>query len=67
MLKPVEELSAEFQSATTILDGGWSGTFGDLAVKLGRTTRSALLAVRMVASYLARHPTWDASLVYKRS
>ena len=66
MLKPVVELSTEFQNATAILDGGWSGTFGELAVKLGRTTRSALLAVRMVASYLARHPNWDASVVHKR-
>lgn len=66
MLKPAHELSSEFQCATAILDGGWRGTFGDLAVMLGRTSRSALLAVRMVASYAVRHPGWDDGSVYKK-
>jgi hypothetical protein len=67
MLKTVDELSSEFQNATAILDSGWSGTYGDLAVKLGRTSRSALLAVRMVRSYVVRHPSWNASAGYKKN
>jgi hypothetical protein len=68
MLKATEECSWEFNETTRLLDPGsdWRGTFGELAVKLGMTSRSALLAVRLVASYARRHPTWDTSRVYKK-
>ena len=64
-MKPLNELSREYQRTDQLLGSGWSGSFGELAQKLGRTTRSALLAVRMVNSYRARHPDWDSSLVYR--
>lgn len=67
MLRAADECSWEFQEATRLLDDGWSGTFGELAVKLNRTPRSALLAVRMVNSYARRHPNWNRSKVYKKT
>jgi len=65
-LRHYTELSDEYLHTEAILSSNWSGTFGDLAIKLGRTSRSALLAVRMVQSYARNHPAWNSSKVYSK-
>ena len=63
-LRKHNALSREYHAAEQLLDSGWTGTFGDLAVKLGRTSRSALLAVRIYRSYRRRHPNDNGTKVY---
>ncbi|QDT91730.1 hypothetical protein Pan161_33930 [Gimesia algae] len=65
-LRSNRQLSKEYHIAKQLLDAGWSGTFGQLAVALGRTTRSALLAVRLTRSYHRRHPAWNSTAVYRQ-
>ena len=59
-------LSWEYNETQRLLDGGWTGTYGDLAIKLGRTSRSALLAWRMYRAYQDRHPNDNGLTVYPR-
>ncbi|QDV52287.1 hypothetical protein [Gimesia fumaroli] len=61
------KVSDEYLQSEAILGTGWRGSFGELAVKLGRTTRSALLAVRMVQAYQKTNPGWNPANVYRVS
>ena len=66
MLKATNECSWKFQETTNLLDNGWHGTYGQLAVRLQRTSRSVLLAVRMVQAYALRNPAWPRSRVHRQ-
>lgn len=66
-MTPYTQVSEEYLYTEAILGSGWSGSFGDLAVKLGRSTRSALLAVRMVQAYQKTNPGWNSATVYRVS
>ena len=58
MLAPKNRLSRAYHAAAGLLDGGWSGTYGDLAVAIGRTRRSGRIVGRLVKGYARRNPTW---------
>lgn len=55
---PATSLSAAYQHVERLLDDGWSGTYGDLAVAVGRTRKSGRIIGRLVKSYALRHPGW---------
>jgi alkylated DNA nucleotide flippase Atl1 len=67
MLTPRHKLSPEYHSVAGLLNGGWSGTYGDLAVSIGRSPRSGRVVGRLVKSYARRHPAWCHDQVYSKS
>ena len=64
-LRRLDDTSVEFRHAYNLLASGWSGTYGQLATLLGRSSRSALLSLRVAESYARRTPGWDRSRVHK--
>lgn len=62
-MKPENQLSQTYQAVKSLLDFGWSGTYGDLAVAVGRTRRSGRIIGRLVKGYAKRHSTWPHSRV----
>jgi alkylated DNA nucleotide flippase Atl1 len=66
MLRPVSQLSNEYHAVKGLLDGGWVGSYGDLAVTIGRSPRSGRVIGRLVKSYARRHPNWPHGHVYAR-
>ena len=42
-----------------LLAGGWRGTYGQLAVAIGRTAKSGRVIGNLVRGYAKRNPTWD--------
>lgn len=58
MLTPVHRLSGAYHAVAGLLNGGWSGTYGSLAVAIGRTPRSGRIIGRLVKGYARRHPGW---------
>lgn len=57
-MKSSHLLSETYQAVEDLLDSGWSGTYGDLAVEVGRSRRSGRVIGRLVKSYALRHPGW---------
>jgi alkylated DNA nucleotide flippase Atl1 len=51
-------LSETYHAVEKVLDGGWSGTYGDLAEKVGRSRRSGRVIGRLVRGYAKRHAAW---------
>ena len=66
MLAPLNRLSREYHSVASLLRGGWSGTYGDLAVEIGRSRRSGRVVGRLVRGYARRHPQWPHERVYSK-
>jgi alkylated DNA nucleotide flippase Atl1 len=66
-MKPESELSREYHQVKAILDGGWKGTYGDLAVCIGRSRRAGRIIGRLVKSYARRHPNWDHNNVVTKA
>jgi len=66
MLAPLNRLSQEYHAVAGLLSGGWSGTYGDLAVTIGRTRRSGRVIGRLVRGYARRHPAWPHERVYSK-
>jgi len=62
-MKAEHLLSPTYQTVKSLLDGTWSGTYGDLAVAVGRTRRSGRIIGRLVKGYAKRHPAWPHSRV----
>lgn len=60
---PSNFLSSTYQAVEALLDSGWSGTYGDLAVAVGRSRRSGRIIGRLVKSYALRHSAWPHSRV----
>jgi len=62
------QFSSTYHAVENILDSGWSGTYGDLCVKVGRTRRSGRIIGRLVKGYAKRHPKWPHdNVVSKRT
>jgi len=58
MIRPLHQLSPEFHAVARLLDNGWSGTYGNLATAIGRSTKSGRVIGRLVKGYARRHPRW---------
>lgn len=67
MLKPLNALSSEYHAVAGLLDHGWSGTYGDLAVTIGRSPKSGRVIGRLVKGYARRNPAWPHNRVYTKS
>lgn len=61
-----EILSATYRKVEKLLDQGWSGTYGDLAVAVGRSAKSGRVIGRLVKGYAERHPEWPNERVYRK-
>jgi hypothetical protein len=61
-----EALSATYQRIKKLLDQGWSGTYGDLAVAVGHSAKSGRVIGRLVKGYAKRHPEWPNERVYRK-
>jgi alkylated DNA nucleotide flippase Atl1 len=66
MSKPLHQLSRDFHAVAALLDNGWSGTYGDLAVAIGRTARSGRVIGRLVKGYARRHLSWPHARVFSK-
>jgi hypothetical protein len=66
MLAPVNRLSQEYHAVAGLLNGGWTGTYGDLAVAIGRSRRSGRVVGRLVRGYARRHTNWPHTNVYSK-
>jgi hypothetical protein len=66
MLAPLNHLSPEYHAVAGLLDGGWTGTYGSLAVAVGRSRRSGRIIGRLVKGYARRHPNWPHERVYTK-
>jgi hypothetical protein len=66
MLTPYRKLSSAYKQVEGLLDAGWSGEYGALAVAIGRSRRSGKVIVRLVRGYGERHPNWDHSRAYAK-
>ena len=66
-MKPVSKLSPTYRDVAQVLDSGWSGTYGDLAVRIGRSSRSGRIIGQLVKSYARRHPDWSHDNVYSKA
>ena len=62
-MRPERELSREYHQVKAILLGGWRGTYGSLAVCIGRSRRAGRVIGRLVKSFARRHPAWDHTAV----
>ena len=51
-------MSATYQRVEALLDAGWRGTYGDLAVAVGLAPKAGRVAGRLVKAYARRHPLW---------
>lgn len=67
MLKPQSQLSGAYHSVKQLLDGGWSGEYGDLAAAIGRSRKSGRVVGRLVKGYARRHPNWPHERVYTKA
>jgi alkylated DNA nucleotide flippase Atl1 len=66
MLAPLQKLSPAYHALAGVLNGGWSGTYGDLAVAIGRSRRSGRIVGRLVKGYARRHPSWPHDRVVSK-
>jgi alkylated DNA nucleotide flippase Atl1 len=66
-MKSLSELSIEYRAVADLLGNGWSGTYGDLAVTIGRGPKSGRVIGRLVKSYARRHPEWRHESVYTKA
>lgn len=66
-MKPERELSPEYHQVKAILAGGWRGTYGGLAVCIGRSRRAGRVIGRLVKSYARRYPNWDHNHVVTKA
>ena len=57
-MKPESQLSPTYHRVKSLLDSSWSGTYGDLAVAVGRTRHSGRVIGRLVKGYAKRNPGW---------
>lgn len=62
-MKPEGQLSPTYQAVKSLLDAGWSGTYGDLAAAVGRSRRAGRVIGRLVKGYAKRNPTWPHNRV----
>lgn len=63
MLAPMNRLSQAYHDVAGLLDGGWSGTYGELAVAIGRSPKTGRSIGRLVKGYARRHPNWPCERV----
>ena len=66
MLTPQNKLSPEYHSVAGLLNEGWSGAYGDLAVAIGRSPRFGQAVGQIVKSYARRNPAWPHDRVYSK-
>lgn len=67
-MKSESQLSPTYHCVKSLLDSAWSGTYGDLAVAVGRTRKSGRVIGRLVRGYAKRNPGWPhARVVTKHS
>jgi alkylated DNA nucleotide flippase Atl1 len=59
----MRQFSPTYHAVETLLDAGWSGTYGDLCVAVGRTRRSGRVIGRLVKGYAKRHSGWPHTRV----
>ena len=58
-----KRLSQCYRDAASLLSDQWTGTYSDLAAKVGTVPRAI---GRIVKGYSLRHPTWNTANVYKK-
>jgi len=58
-MKPEEELSKEYHQVKAVLQGGWKGTYGQLAICIGRSAKAGRVIGRLVRSFALRYPNWS--------
>ncbi len=66
MLAPLNRLSGAYHAVAGLLAGGWSGTYGALAVAIGRTPKSGRIIGRLVKGYARRNPNWSHDRVVSK-
>jgi hypothetical protein len=66
MLTPYSKLSTSYKQVESLLDGGWSGEYGELAVAIGSSRNLGQPIGRIVRAYGDRHPNWDHNNVYAK-
>lgn len=62
-MRPLNQLSPEYHAVAALLDKGWCGTYGQLAIAIGRTAKSGRIIGRLVKGYARRHLSWPHSNV----
>jgi hypothetical protein len=66
MLAPMTQLSAAYHAIAGLLDGGWTGTYGELAVAIGRSPRAGRVIGHLVKGYARRNPGWPHDRVFAK-
>lgn len=54
------------QHVTAVLDTGWSGEYGQLALVVGADSKAARGVAKCVKEYANRHPSWPHDRVYSK-
>jgi alkylated DNA nucleotide flippase Atl1 len=62
MMKNMQNLSPEYSQVAKALDGGWRGTYGDLALIIGKSRNFSAIISSLVHSYSRRNPGWVCSV-----
>jgi alkylated DNA nucleotide flippase Atl1 len=62
----MRQFSQTYHAVKAVLDSGWTGTYGDLCEKVGRSRRSGRVIGRLVKGYARRHPNWPHYNVVSR-
>jgi len=66
-MKPESELSPEYHQVKAILQGGWRGNYGQLAICIGRSRKAGRVIGRLVRSFALRYPMWDHTHVVAKA
>lgn len=66
MLASNNQLSAAYHAVAGLISGGWSGTYGQLALAIGRSPKSGRVVGHLVKGYARRNPTWPHGRVYSK-
>ena len=59
-------LSKKYHQVATVLKGGWTGTYGDLAKVIGGSQKAAKGVGSIVRVYARRHPAWPHERVFAK-
>lgn len=60
-------MSLCYRLVEALLDGGWVGTYGDLAQEIGLAANGGRCAGGLVRAYSRRRPNWNHFHVVKKS
>lgn len=63
----MRQLSETFRQVSNLLSNGWSGTYGELAVAVGRSPRSGRIMGQQVKAFARRNPNWPHTNVVAKN